>query len=263
MVLPFMSCSARLPVYALMISTLFPQGEVSVLTKAAVMMGMYLIGTLSAFAFAALFKKTIFKSAPLPLLMELPPYRRPALATILHHMFDRAKAFLQRAGTIILGLSILLWFLTTYPKTDATEPSAQLSHSIAGQIGHWMEPALEPIGFNWKIGIGLIGAQAAREIFVSTLSVVYSVEAQEEDNSPLRDALLADHWPDGSPVFTPLVCITLMIFFVLSMQCVATLAIVKRETNTWRWPIFLFTYMTLYAYLASFIVYQTGRFFGL
>lgn len=172
-------------------------------------------------------------------------------------MLSRGKAFLTRAGTLILGLSILLWFVSTFPKTEEG-----LSGSFAGRAGHFLEPALEPLGFNWKIGIGLIGAQAAREIFVSTMGIVYSIDGADENTEPLRLALLHDKWPDGRPVFTPLVALCIMVFFVFSMQCIATLAVVKRETNTWHWPFFQFVYMTGFAYFFTLILYQTGRALG-
>jgi ferrous iron transport protein B len=257
LVAPFMSCSARLPVYALMISTLIPGGTASAGQKAGLMMLMYLLGTGAAFFFALLFKRTFLRGEPPPLVLELPPYRMPGFFTVLQHMLSRGKAFLTRAGTLILGLSILLWFVSTFPKTDAG-----LSGSFAGRAGHFLEPALEPLGFNWKIGIGLIGAQAAREVFVSTMGIVYSIDGADEDTEPLREALLKDRWPDGRPVFTPLVALCIMVFFVFSMQCIATLAVVKRETNTWRWPAFQFFYMTAFAYLSTLVLYQAGRALG-
>ncbi len=266
MVAPFMSCSARLPVYGLMIATLFPTDDVPAWQKAGLLMGMYALGTLTAFAFAWLFKRTILRGRPLPLVLELPPYRRPSLRTVLQGMLDRAKAFIRRAGTIILGLSILLWALAYYPKSGAEKPDDQLAQSFAGRMGKFIEPALVPLGLNWKIGIGLIGAQAAREVFVSTVAVVYSVGGADNNaeagTDSVRKALLEDKWPDGRLVFTPLVCLTIMIYFVFSMQCIATLAVVRRETNTWRWPVFLFFYMTGFAYLASLVFYQVGTRLG-
>lgn len=262
LVAPFMSCSARLPVYALMISTLIPGGIASAGKKAGIMLLMYLLGTGAAFLFALIFKRTILRGEPPPLVLELPPYRMPGLWTVVQHMLSRAKAFIQRAGTIILSLSIVLWALATYPKKEGASHAENLAKSFAGKAGHFMEPVIEPLGFNWKIGIGLIGAQAAREVFVSTIGIVYSIEGADDDPEPLREALLKDKWPDGRPVFTPLVCVAVMVFFVLSMQCIATLAVVKRETNSWRWPIFQFVYMTSFAYLMTLIVYQTGRALG-
>ncbi len=261
---PLMSCSARLPVYALMIATLFPADDVPPWQKAGILMGMYALGTLTAFVFAWLFKRTILRGKPMPLVLELPPYRRPSLRTVLHGMWDRGNAFIRRAGTVILGLSIILWALAYYPKSGTEKPEEQLAQSYAGRMGKALEPALVPLGMNWKIGIGLIGAQAAREVFISTMGVVYAVgggaegENAEVDPDSLRKALLADKWPDGRIVFTPLVCLTIMIYFVYSMQCISTLAVMRRETNTWRWPVFAFVYMTGFAYVAALAFYQIG-----
>ncbi len=264
LIAPFMSCSARLPVYALMIAVLFPpQMRWAPLVKAGVMVSMYALGIAAACFFGWVFKKTILKSDPLPMVMELPPYRLPLLSSVLQQMLGRAMAFFKRAGTVILGVSIILWFLSTHPKTDASNPELALRKSFAGQIGLALEPYIQPLGFNWKIGVGLVTAQAAREVFISTLGVAYSVEGGEKATQPLREALLKDRWPDGRPVFTPLVCVTLMVFFVLSLQCMSTVAVVRRETNSWTWPTFQFCYMLAIAYFAAFIVYQTGRFLHL
>lgn len=262
LVAPFMSCSARLPVYAIMIATLFPVGNESIWAKTGVMLAMYLLGTVTAFVCAWIFKKTILRSETPMLILELPPYRRPVLRTVLMNMFQRGSQFVKRAGTVILGLSILLWFLATYPKPAEGNPASPLAQSYAGQMGHALEPLIEPLGFNWKIGIGLVASQAAREVFVSTMAIVYNVENDEQNSVPLRDAMLADRWPSGAPVYTPLVCVSLMVFYVLAMQCISTLAVVQRETNSWRWPLFQLVYMTGLAYLASLLLYQGGRLLG-
>jgi len=264
LIAPFMSCSARLPVYVLMIAVLFPPHMPwAPLVKAGIMVSMYALGIAAACFFGWVFKKTILKNDPLPMIMELPPYRLPLLSSVFQQMLSRAMAFLKRAGTVILGVSIILWFLSTHPKSDGSSPELALQKSFAGQIGLALEPFIQPLGFNWKIGVGLVTAQAAREVFVSTLGVAYSVEGGEEATQPLREALLKDRWPDGRPVFTPLVCVTLMVFFVLSLQCMSTVAVVRRETNSWTWPAFQFCYMLALAYFAALVVYQTGRFLRL
>ncbi|PWU10903.1 MAG: ferrous iron transport protein B [Verrucomicrobia bacterium] len=264
LIAPFMSCSARLPVYTLMIAVLFPPHMPwAPFVKAGVMVAMYALGIIGACFFGWVFKKTILKSDPLPMVMELPPYHLPALSSVFQQMLSRAMSFFKRAGTVILGVSIILWFLSTHPKTPTSSPDLALKKSFAGQIGQALEPLIRPLGFNWKIGVGLVTAQAAREVFLSTLGVAYSVEGGEEATQPLREALLKDHWPDGQPVFTPLVCVSLMVFFVFSLQCMSTVAVVRRETNSWTWPAFQFFYMLAFAYLASFVVYQTGRFLHL
>jgi ferrous iron transport protein B len=275
LVAPLMSCSARLPVYALMIAALWPSGTGSVWTKGALMMGLYLLGTVAALFFAWLFKKTILKAETPLFLMELPPYRLPSLHQIVSQMFQRAGIFLKRAGTVILGISIILWFLASFPKMhvsevtgEAHEPheptkTEQLQQSFAGHIGRTLEPALAPLGMDWKIGIGLVAAQAAREVFVGTMSVVYNVERKKGDAPDmLGETLRKQQRPDGTPVFSPLTCLSILIFFVFSMQCVSTLAVVRRETNSFRWPLFQFCYMTGTAYLLSLLVYQGGRLIG-
>ena len=262
LVAPLMSCSARLPVYTLMIATLLPANAVSALQKAGIMMALYVVGTGAAFFFAWLFKKTIMHGETPVLIMELPPYRRPSLRSVVMQMIHRSKQFVKRAGTVILGLSILLWFLAAYPKLERADASSQLVQSFAGMAGHAIEPLIKPLGFDWKIGIGLIGSFAAREVFVSTMSVVYNVEETKEASVPLRDAMSQEKWPDGAPVYTPLVCVTLMVFYILAMQCISTVVVVRRETNGWRWPLFQIAYMTGTAYVACWIVYQGGRLLG-
>lgn len=267
LVAPLMSCSARLPVYALMIAALLPAN--SAWLKGELMMGLYLLGTVGALLFAWFFKKTILRGESALFLMELPPYRLPSLHQIFSQMLQRAGIFLRRAGTVILAISIILWFLASFPKMHvpggASEPSKteQLQHSFAGQIGRAMEPAIAPLGMDWKIGIGLIAAQAAREVFVGTMSVVYNVEKKKgEEADTLGETMRHQKRPDASPVYTPLTCLSILVFFVFSMQCVSTLAVVRRETNSLRWPLFQFLYMTCTAYLLALIIYQGGRLLG-
>lgn len=263
LVAPLMSCSARLPVYTVMIATLLPVENLTALKRAAIMLALYAFGTGAAFVFAWLFKSTIMRGETPMLIMELPPYRRPALRSIVMQMIGRSTLFVKRAGTVILGLSILLWFLAAYPKTDAGAQSTQLAQSYAGRMGHLLEPLIEPLGFDWKIGIGLVGSFAAREVFVSTMSIVYNVAEADDVTVPLSDAMRQAKWPDGTTVYTTATCISLLVFYVLAMQCISTIAVVKRETNSWRWPLFQLAYMTGSAYVLSFTVFQTARLFGL
>ena len=267
LVAPLMSCSARLPVYSLMIAALLPLE--SVWKKGAIMMGLYLLGTAAALGFAWLFKKTILRGKSPVFLMELPSYRIPSLRHIAVQMWQRSALFLKRAGSVILAISIILWFLATFPKVETKEGQSeptkteQLQHSFAGRIGHFMEPVIAPLGMDWKIGIGLVAAQAAREVFVGTMSIVYNVEGDtESEDGALVKTLRDQKRPDGSDVFSPLTCLSILIFFVLSMQCVSTLAVVRRETNSLRWPLFQFCYMTGTAWIASFLIYQGGRLLG-
>jgi ferrous iron transport protein B len=263
LVAPLASCSARLPVYLLLISALVPNDQVPPSTKALFLLALYGLGVAGAFFFAWLFSRTLMRHAATPMILEMPSYKWPSLGSILVQVWQRARLFLARAGSVILGLSILIWFASTYPKTDTTDATLALENSFAGQAGKLIEPVIAPLGYNWKIGIGLIGSFAAREVFVSTMSVVYAVESEdEEDLAPLRQRLREDRRADGTPVFTPLVCLSLLIFYVFAMQCISTLAIVKRETNTWKWPLFQLGYMTGTAYLLSLAVYQIGTALG-
>jgi ferrous iron transport protein B len=259
LVAPLMSCSARLPVYTIMIAVFLPVA--SGLKKAGVMLLMYVIGIVGACAMAWLFKKTLLRSQKPVFVMELPPYRIPSLKTVLLHMWERMGMFLKRAGTVILALSIILWALMTYPKHPGLDPSQALKQSFAGQAGTAMEPLIKPLGYDWRVGIGLIGSFAAREVFVSTMSIVFNLDKEAKEDT-LRQAFQKASWPDGRPLFTPLACLSLMIFYVFAMQCISTIALVSRETNSWQWPLFQFVYMLILAYLSSLAVFQIGRLLG-
>jgi ferrous iron transport protein B len=265
LIAPLIGCSARLPVYSLLIAAMVSSEQVPSLVKAGIMLGMYFFGIIVAFAMAKLFKSTMLKNETPLLLLELPPYRAPQLKTIALRMWERAGIFLRRAGTVILAISIVLWALASYPKPanpNATRGEA-LSTSMAGQIGHAIEPVIKPLGYDWKIGIGLLTSFAAREAFVGTMAVVYNVGDDSANSPSLRNALRDQKNADGSPVFTPLVCVSLMVYYALAMQCMSTVAIVRRETNSWRWPLFQVAYMTSLAYGAALLVYQVGSFFNL
>lgn len=264
MIVPLMSCSARLPVYTLMIAILLPKNSGGAWTKAGIMLAMYSVGVAAAFVVAWLFKRMLFRGEKPMLLLEMPPYHMPSLRTLALRMSERAGIFLTQAGTVILALSIVLWALATYPKPadPAASPSEALAHSAAGWLGHAIEPVIQPLGFDWKIGIGLVASFAAREVFVGTMAIVHNVGDGDGETETLRNALRSEKRPDGSLVYTPLVCIGLMVFYALAMQCMSTLAVVRRETNSWRWPLFQFAYMTALAYSASLIVYQGGRLLG-
>lgn len=295
MVLPLMTCSARLPVYGLLIAAFAAPNSEGRLTQGLLLVGMYVFGTVVALLAAAVLGRTVLKGKRVPLLLQMPPYRRPHLATVWRRMVLRAGIFVKQAGTVILLCSIGMWALLTFPKAErspeltsamaqveaqlAEAPSPELErqlldlesaaagehlrNSYAGRFGRLLEPAIEPLGFDWKIGVGLVGAFAAREVFVSTMAVVYNVEAEaDEENATLRERIREASWPDGRRVFTPLVCLSLMVFFALACQCMSTLAAVKRETNSWRWPTFLFVYNGVLAWVASFVVFQGGRLLG-
>ncbi len=270
MVVPLTTCSARLPVYTLLIAALFPATIKGVPAQGLVLSGMYFLSVITALAAAAVFGRTVLKGRREPLLLELPPYRLPRAATVLRMMGDRAKVFLTEAGTVILVCTIVLWGLLTFPRVDVTQvpdgvapETAQIEGSYAASLGKALEPAIEPLGFDWTIGIGLIGSFAAREVFVATMGVVYGVGGDvDEDSNTLRETIRDTKRADGSPVYTPLVGLSLMIFFAFAAQCMSTLAAVKRETKGYGWPAFLTVYMTALAYVASLIVYQGGLLLG-
>lgn len=290
MIAPFMSCSARLPVYTVMIAAFFSEKTVFgfVSLAAILMLAMYALGIVVAIVVGFVLKRTVLKAPPPPFLMELPPYRLPNLRTVLQNMLTRAFLFLKRAGTVILAISIILWALMYFPRssvvtvdekttiseiksdsassTSVSGPlpeSEQLKHSFAGKLGHVIEPVIKPLGFDWKIGVALIASFAAREVLVSTLSIIYNVGKDEDDQSQtLISAIREAKKDDGTPAWTPLTALTLMVFFVLAMQCMSTVAVVRRETNSWSWPLFMIVYMTGLAYIASLITYQAGRYLG-
>ncbi len=263
LVAPLMTCSARLPVYLLLIAALVPNERVPVATKVGLMAAMFALGTGGAFFFAWLFKRTLLRSEAPMMIMELPPYRMPSLLSVALHMGERAFMFLRKAGTVILAISIVLWALTTFPRSPGATPSEQIAQSYAGQLGHAIEPAIRPLGFDWHIGVGLVTSFAAREVFVSSMAVLFNVDETVDDSTDhLRQELLHARWPDGRPLFTPLVCFTLMVFYVFALQCVSTIVVVRRETGSWKWPLVQIAYMTSTAWLMCFAVRQLGLLLG-
>jgi ferrous iron transport protein B len=280
LVIPLMTCSARLPIYTLIIGALFPPmalfGWVPV--QGLLLAGMYLFSVLIALIAAGVLGRTVVKGRRVPLILELPPYRWPQPVSVLRMMWERSSLFLKEAGSVILVCTVVLWALLYFPRPAEAAPeperavaSAQVSEdqtraraieqSFGGRLGHAIEPMLQPLGFDWKIGVGIIGAFAAREVFVSTMALVYGIGEVDEEAAPLRERIRSEA-RDGKPVYTPLVGLSLMIFFALACQCMSTLAVVRRETKSWRWPAFLFAYMTALAYATSLLVYQGGRLLG-
>jgi ferrous iron transport protein B len=271
LVAPLMSCSARLPVYTLLIAACMPG---RIVLESATMLSMYLLGIVVALGMAWILKKTLLKGETPMLVMELPPYKRPLASVVLRHMWDRSKIFLRRAGTVILGINILLWFLASYPrhadvgniaKTDPAQAGERLRGSFAGMAGHFIEPVIAPLGFDWKMGIGIVSSFAAREVFVSTMSIVYNVAEGTDEDTHTRDltqVMRQQKRPNGRPVYTTLTAITLMVFYVLALQCVSTVAVVRRETNSWKWPLFQWLYMGALAWIFAFVTYQGGRLLG-
>jgi ferrous iron transport protein B len=269
MIAPFMSCSARLPVYTLMIAAFFSGqkvlGFISVGTL--IMLGMYLLGIGVAIIVGWILKHTILNAAASPFVMELPPYRVPNFGNVVHTLLARAGVFLKQAGTVIMAISILMWVLVSFPRSSAINVGnehATVEDSYAGQGGRLIEPLIAPLGFDWKIGVGLISSFAARETVISTLNIIYKAgDNSGSQSTSLVAAMRNAKRTDGSLIWTPLVALSLMVFFVLACQCMSTVAIVRRETNSWRWPVFMVNYMLVLAYVASLVTYQGGRLFGL
>lgn len=262
---PWMSCSARLPVYFLLVPMLLHRKEGHWM-QAAVLFGIYVIGTATAYLTAKILRKKLGPDeVPSHFMLELPSYRTPQWGYIFRHVTGRAWAFLRKAGTIILGLSILLWALQTYPKTDSEDPQEQLAHSAMGRIGSIIEPVVQPLGFDGRTGTAILTSFAAREVFVSSMTILYQVDESDDETetrSKLRDRLAAEKRPDGSPLFTPLTLISLLIFYIYALQCLPTSAVVARETGSWKWAGAQFFFMSGFAFLASLAVFQIGKLLG-
>ena len=291
MIAPFMSCSARLPVYALLIGAFIPDKRIGFLTLPGItLICMYFLGILAAVFVAWALKRSILRGGRKLYVMELPPYRMPSWRSVLATVQSRCVLFLRKAGTVILAVSILLWFLASYPRggpqVRALETQAARAHaagqterarelesqiageslrnSFAGRAGRLLEPVIKPLGFDWKIGISLITSFAAREVMVSTMATVYNLGDAQENPVSLRQTLRNDVDPKtGRPSYTPLIAVSLMVFFVLACQCMSTVAVAKRETNSWRWPLFMVVLMNGLAWGASFLVFQGGKLLGL
>lgn len=263
-VAPWISCSARLPVYFLLIPMLLPGG--AAWKQALVLFGIYVTGILSCFIVARVLRGRLGedKSAN-HFLLELPTYRLPQWTYIFRHVFDRGWAFVARAGTIILGLSILLWALGTYPKLDSEDDGEKLAHSAMGRIGEVIEPVVKPLGFDGRMGTAILTSFAAREVFNTTLAVIFHVEETDDDDANivlLRQKISEASWPDGSPLFTPLTVISLLVFYIYALQCLPTSAVVARESGSWKWAVGQFVFMTTFAYIASLAVFQIGKLVG-
>ena len=314
LVAPLMSCSARMPVYLLLIGAFVPPiglmgGWLGL--KGLTMFAMYVAGMVAAVVVALVLKRTMLKGPTPTFVMELPDYKWPSPGVVLHRMFERGWAFIRRAGTLIFAVSVLVWAAAYYPRdpeavegpyaeriadleteqaaivargdnlTEAQQNELEsievelaqieheidgdyLRHSLLGRAGHWIEPLVKPLGWDWKIGSAVIASFPAREVVISTLGVIYNLgEDTDEESQPLRDKLKTATWEESDvPVFNVPVALSIMVFFALCAQCAATLAVIKRETNSWRWPAFTFAYMTGLAYVAALLTYQVGMLFA-
>lgn len=269
LMIPFMSCSARLPIYTLVIGAVFVTSDPWIsegVDQGLVLLGMYLLSTVSALAMGFIYKRTILKSPTPPLVLELPPYRLPRVRDTLLVVYDRVKDFLKGAATVIMACTVVLWALLSFPaeRTGAGQGGpVHVGESYGGRMAQTLEPALEPFGQDWRVGVGIIGSFAAREVLVSTLGLVYGMEADDDDPAELRQALREQKNPEtGKPQHTPLSGLALMVFFVYACMCMSTLAVVRRETGGWKWPVFMFVSMTGIAYVAALVVYQGGKALG-
>ena len=285
---PLMSCSARLPIYILFVSAFFPNHA------SLALFAIYLFGILLAVIMSKLFRKTMFKEENSPFVMELPPYRMPTVKSTITHMWDKSRQYLQKMGGIILIASIVIWFLGYFPHNKSTEEyfddqieqtrdvfsqggistqkkdsivagievmrtSVHQENSYIGKIGHFIEPVMRPLGFDWKISVSIITGMAAKEIVVSTLGVLYPGDPEKQES--LQTRIKNEKHSDGTPVFTPVVAIALMLFVLIYFPCIATIVAIKQESGSWKWGLFTIVYTTLLAWFIAFLTYQIGMLF--
>lgn len=284
MVTPFMTCSARLPVYTILIALAVPSQKVLGFfnLQGLALMVLYLLGFIAAIVTAALFSKFSKLESDSSLILEMPDYKMPRWPNVGITIFLKSKSFVVEAGKVIFAISILLWVLSTFGPNNSVEDaqqslassqsewtelqeaeqdqmiqSWQLEHSYAGILGKFIEPAIQPLGYDWKIGIALITSFAAREVFVGTIATIYSVGGDPEDERSIRQRMKQQKRDDGTPVYTLATAVSLLLFYAFAMQCMSTVAVVARETNSWKWPTIQVVFMTVLAYLSAFIAYQT------
>jgi ferrous iron transport protein B len=288
MAAPFMTCSARLPVYALMIAAFVPEQQVAIFNlQGLVLFGLYLIGIAGGIGTALLLKRSVLRGERPVFILALPDYRMPNFRSVLLKLFDRARIFLRRAGTIIFLVAVVVWALAYFPRADSIDQqqvadietatasldgqaladrladidneaaAAQLEQSWLGRAGRLVEPVFAPLGWDWRVSAGVIAGFPAREVVVAVLGTIYAVGA-EADDMTLGERLQSATWPDGRAVFTLPMVLGLLVFYAWCLQCAATLAVIRRETNSWGWAIFSWSYMTALAYCAAFLIFQIG-----
>jgi len=288
---PFMTCSARLPVYALLIAAFVPDESVGWFNlQGLVLFGLYLLGILGGLVTAWLMKRSALRGPKPHFSLALPEFRWPNPQTVFIKLMQRARVFLKRAGTVIFSVAILVWALAYFPRSEAIQTelqqaivqaelkfsdeqlesaildlqnvaaATQLSHSFLGRAGQFVEPVFKPLGWDWRVSAAVIAGFPAREVVVAVMGTIYAVGEEAEDSS-LTAKLRSATWPDGRPVFTLPMVLGLLLFYAWCLQCAATLAIIRRETNSWRWPVFTFVYMTALAYVGALATYQVGMMF--
>ena len=289
LVAPLMSCSARLPVYVLFIGTFVPDRSLwggVIGLQALTLFAFYCLGAFVAIPVAWLLKRTLLSGDPPPFLLELPSYKTPDLRTVLLRVYHSSRAFVVRAGSLILATTIAMWALAYFPRSEAVVERHQVErqavapealdalekrqaaelveNSYLGQAGHWVAPVVRPLGWDWRIGMAVIASFPAREVIISALGTIYSLGAGEDEGSEsLRETLAAATWPDGRPIYTLAVALSIMVFFALCAQCLSTLVVIKKETGSYRWALFSFGYMTALAYIGALATYQAGTALGL
>jgi len=285
---PFMTCSARLPVYALLIAAFVPDESVGWFNlQGLVLLGLYLLGILGGLITAWLMKRSALRGPKPQFSLALPEFRWPNLQTVLIKLMQRARVFLKRAGTVIFSVAIIVWALAYFPRSEAIQTdllsaivqaetsfsgqqletelrglenaaaATQLSHSFLGRAGKFIEPVFKPLGWDWRVSAAVIAGFPAREVVVAVMGTIYAV-GEEADEASLTAKLRSATWPDGRPVFTLPMVLGLLLFYAWCLQCAATLAIIRRETNSWRWPIFAWTYMTVIGYSGALLIFQVG-----
>ena len=289
LVAPLMSCSARLPVYAIFIGAFIPARDVwgGIGLQGLTLFALYCVGIVVAIPIAWILKKTLLRGQPTPFLLELPSYKIPDVGTVGMRIYQSARHFLERAGTLILAATIVMWALAYFPRSEtiaehyeaererlvgaseevlddlrAKEAGEMLQQSFLGRMGHAVEPVVEPLGWDWRIGMAALASFPAREVIVAVLGTIYSLGEVDEESASLRDALRSATWSDGRKVFNIPVALSIMVFFALCAQCVSTLAVIQRETGAWRWPVLTFVYMTVLAYIGAFVTYRLGMVLG-
>ncbi|MEJ2171912.1 MAG: ferrous iron transport protein B [Woeseiaceae bacterium] len=263
---PFMTCSARLPVYALLIAAFVPMRDVGFMNlQGLVLFGLYMFGIIAGVLTALLMRKTALRGPKPPFALMLPAFRRPNMQTVFLQLLGRARVFLYRAGTVIFAVAVVIWALAYYPRATDIDPmlteneasAAQLEQSWLGRAGHVVQPVFAPLGWDWRVSSAVIAGFPAREVVIAVLGTVYAV-GDEADEATLSQRLRSASWPDGSPVFTLPMVLGLLVFYACCLQCAATLAVIRRETNSWRWPVFAWVYMTSIGYLGAMTAYQLG-----
>jgi ferrous iron transport protein B len=260
LVLPLMTCSARLPTYALVVGTFFAHR--GVLFQAAVFVGLYVAGVLAGLGASLALRRTATRGRSLPLVLEMPGYRVPQARVVARKAWKTATRFLRDVGTTIVVVSAILWALLRIPLPGAAPGASPVERSVAARVGSALEPVTRPAGFDWRINVGLIGAFGQREVMVGTLGVIFGLEEAGDDPAPLRARLREAKKPDGSPLYTTRNALALLVFFVLAAQCMSTMAAIRRETKSLKWPAFVIAYTYCVAYVAAVVVYQVGALFG-